>query len=965
MKDWKPDSRTSEDILRYMKKIAENYTPEWNFNLDEPDIGSALAYVYADMLEGTMEQFNRVGYKNQLAFFNELGAEVKHSVPAKGYVVFELAEEAPEGTEIDAGMRITADVDDEDEDRVQFETESDIYVTPARPSVFYLTDGKNDAIYQLVENLRQQTEPLALFREKGENLQRHELYLAHDEIFEIFGEAYLELSFFVRNGQFLERKFLENLTDPQNAQISYWSGEQWEVFSEVSLLEQKLLLHKRSTQPSFAKMELDGKETYVIRCQILDIKKVEGISLEEIQIQSRAKRIKPEVIYGASVECNQQEYFPFGQRIMPFEEVYFGSTEVLGKRGANITLSFHMDFAPIPLETNQEDDPIEWKWVMKRSDFRSNPEFDISIEEVIWEYFNGNGWSRLFPGKEYSNIFGTQQGTLSHQQTISFQCPMDIEPILVNSKETYYIRSRILKINNMFKTKGQYIVPILGNTTFSYSYEKTYQQPKSIYIRNNLEARSFSSQRFLFEGLEKEEKTLYMGFEKAPKGAPIRMLFLMEQNYFIPKGSISWEYYSAKGWKEMNLADETHALSRTGLVTFVGPEDFCKKSYFGTEKYWIRLCNQSDESYPILKALRMNGVKIRHMEKEETEFFTLEYLQDDYSFTLMHGNIDRISVEVKEGNGEEARWIAWKEIADIKTAQAGERVFAVNREHGIVSFGNGSYGKIPPFGREEGIRIHYKCGGGSKANVEERQINRLNQTVGFVTQVENPERLYGGLDAETPKEALRRLAAKLRHWDRAVTAKDYEELAMEAVRGLKKVRCFGGKNELGEKEVGAVTLVVLPNQEKISQSQISSVQESIYQYVSSRMDPGILARKQFYVISPIIVEVKVIAEVIVNSFQDVFFVRRNIQKKMEQFLDPMKGHFDGDGWEIGQFPNAMQIQNVIKEVPEVIQIRKVYLLTFINGTKGRQEVNPDIICRHPYILPMSGIHEVSVKVEER
>lgn len=970
VKDWQQDFKTKEEIIQHMKELAANYTPEWNFNPDEPDIGAALAFVYADMLENTMEQFQRVGYKNQLAFFNELGAEQKRAIPAKGYAVFELSEAAPEGTEIDAGMGMTADL--EEENRVQFETESDIYVTPAKPSCLYLTDGKKDAIYQISDNLKNQTEPLPLFQEKGENLQNHELYLAHEEVFEIFGEACLELSFYVRQGQFVEKRFLEKLTVLKNAEFAYWTGKDWEIFNEVSLLGEKILLRKRKNQPPFAKMKLEDKETYLIRCRILDIKIAEGISIEEIQIQSHAERIKPETIYGASVECSQQEYFPFGQRLVPFEEVYFGSKEVLGKRGAKITLTFHLDFVPIPLETNLEDDPIEWKWIMKQSDFRSNPDFDISIEEVIWEYFNGSGWSRLFAGREYGDVFGIRNGMLSQQKTISFSCPMDMKPILVNSQETCYIRARILKINNMFKTKGQYIVPVLGNTAFSYFYEKPYRHPERILLCNNLEQKEFLAGEPLFVGTEAEEKTLYFGFELPPIGIPIQMLFLMENLSLSKRGSIRWEYYSTKDWKEMNLADETHSLSRTGLVTFVGAEDFAKKVSFGKEMYWIRLCDESgfyreitgEASYPILKGLKMNGVKIRHMERAETEYFTLEYSQEDYSFSLMHGNIDEIKVEIKEGAGEEADWKTWQEIDDIKTAPAGSRVFWVDRITGVVVFGNGRYGRIPPFGREEGICVHYKCGGGSKANVEKKQINSLNQTVGFVTGVENPEGLYGGLDAETPKEALQRFSAKLRHWDRAVTARDYEELAMEAVRGLKKVRCFGGKNEQGEKEKGAVTLVVMPNQEQMSQSQICSVQETIYQYISTRMDPGILERKQFYIIAPKLAEVKVVAEVIVESFQDVFHVRRKIQKKIEAFLDPMKGHFDGEGWEIGQFPNVMQIQNVIKDVTEVVQIQKVYFVTFINGAKGRQEVNLEVICRHPYILPISGTHEVSVMVQD-
>lgn len=980
MKEWKLDSRTSGDIIRSIKETAAQYTPEWNFNPEEPDIGSALAFVYADMLEGTAKELNRVGYKNQLAFFNSIGAELGSAVPARGYAVFNMVSGTSEGTEIPVHTGMTAELPEDKGGNAQFETEEDLYATPARPSCLYLTDGRQDGIYQIAEELEGCTEPVVLFREKGENLQAHELYIAHEEVLEIFGEAYLELSFYVRGGQLLDIKLLEALVDPECARFSYWSDEGWQSFDNVSLLQGKLLLHKRGEQLPFAKMKLGETDTYVVRCQVIDVSRAEAVSVEEIRLQSRGERLVPQSIYGASLECSPERYFPFGERIMPYEEVYFGSGEALTKRGARISLSFYMDFVQIPLETGQEESEREWKWIMKRSEFKPDPEYDITIGEVIWEYYNGKGWSRLFPDNEYSDVFSIQNGVLEQQKTITFTCPADITPILVNSCETCYIRARILKVNNLYKIKGKYIVPVLGNTIFSYSYRGMLKYPEIICLNNNLENKIIKEAELaakqkdvrLFEVLEVKYKALYMGFEVPPKGSPIRMLVMMEDTLLGQRGSICWEYYSRKGWREMNLADGTRSLSRSGLVTFVGQDDFCKISKFGRELYWIRLRDESGfyegnavwKHYPVLKGIRMNAVGIRHMEREETELFTLDYYEEDCTFTLMYGNIDEISVEIKEGSQDEPCWEIWQEVQNLEDSPAGSRVYQVDRVAGVLRFGNGAYGQVPPFGREESIRVHYKCGGGSNANVGPGKVNKLNQTIGFVNSVENPEGLWGGLDAETPREALRRSSARLRHRGRAVTALDYEELAMEASRSIKKVRCFGGRNEQGEREAGAVTLVVLPDSEWMDKSQFYSVQEAIYSYLSSRMDPGILKRKQLYIIGPKLVEVKVVTEVVVNSFQDIFQVRRKVQNRIRTFLDPMEGHFDGKGWAIGQFPNAMQIQNALKEIPEIVQIEKVYLVTYINGARGRQEVEPEVIRRHMYILPVSGEHEVIVRVQD-
>ena len=60
----------------------------------------------------------------------------------------------------------------------------------------------------------------------------------------------------------------------------------------------------------------------------------------------------------------------------------------------------------------------------------------------------------------------------------------------------------------------------------------------------------------------------------------------------------------------------------------------------------------------------------------------------------------------------------------------------------------------------------------------------------------------------------------------------------------------------------------------------------------------------------------------------------------------------------------MQIQNALKEIPETAFIQKLYLITYINGEKGRQEVDPDRIRKHPYVLPLSGTHEINVIVRK-
>ncbi len=978
MKDWKGKSGTSEEIIHNIQTAAANYTPEWNFSMEDPDIGSAIAYVYADMTEDTVRQLGRLGYKNQLAFFNSLGAQQRGAVPARGFAVFGLVAGAPEGTEVDACTGVTAEGTEEEGD-VRFETGEDLYVTPAQPCCLYLTDGRKDGIYRLSGDLSQQTEPITLFREKGENLQRHELILAHDEILGIRGEAYVEISFYVRPGQLLEERLLRSMTEPGTAEFSYWTGERWQNFTGVSVYQGRLLLHKSAGMPAFEKYDLgEERQSFAIRCSVSDIEASGQILVREIRLKSRGVNLLPQYLYAGDSECNRTEFMPFGERLNLYDEVYFGSDEVFTKRGAQVSMTFHMDYMQVPLEITEEEQPVEWKWVMNRSEFHPDPEYDITVEEVIWEYYNGSGWSRLFAGREYSDMFSARMGGLSQQKTLTFVCPRDIAPVLVNSCETCYIRARILKLNNLFKIKGKYIVPVIGNLLLSYHYQESGRKPGILRLENNLERSLYREEDMedggepvpLLTGLSEKEKTLYIGFETPPVGAPIRMLWVMEDILSGERGSITWEYETGKGFREMNLADLTDHLSRTGLITFAGQQDFCKVSRFGEERYWIRLRDEGGfysvrnarTEYPVLRKIWMNAVEIRHMDREETESFTLDQYEEDCSFKLLHGSIDKISVEVLEGSDEEERWVVWEEVSDLEAWPGDASVCQVDRTEGIIRFGDGLHGKVPAFGKTQGIRVHYKCGGGSRGNVAQGQVSKLNQTLGFVQTVLNPMDLWGGLDVETPEEAMKRFSARLRHWDRAVTAGDYEELAMEASRALKKVRCFGGKNDKGEREPGAVTLVVYPQKHLRDKSFFCSVREEILRYLGPRMDQGILERGQFYVVEPKMVEIQVKAEVTVSGFQTIFQMRRRVGERIRAFLDPMKGHFDGKGWEIGQLPNMLQIQNILKDIPEIVWISRIYLLAFVNGPRGRQEADLEQIRRHPYVLPVCGDVDVAVTV---
>lgn len=111
---------------------------------------------------------------------------------------------------------------------------------------------------------------------------------------------------------------------------------------------------------------------------------------------------------------------------------------------------------------------------------------------------------------------------------------------------------------------------------------------------------------------------------------------------------------------------------------------------------------------------------------------------------------------------------------------------------------------------------------------------------------------------------------------------------------------------------------------------------------------------------PFFAELCVYAELSVRDFNKVFAVKKEVLKRLEKFFSPADD--TGGGWEIGAFPDNMQIQNAISDVPGIVSIRNIMLTAYTNSTTGRREVDVGKIKNSRYVLPVNGIHELVITV---
>lgn len=979
---------------------AKNYTPEWTFHTENPDIGSLLAIVYERMLAGTAKKFSKIPQKNRIAFLNELDAGILPAVPSHGYVQFLLVNEEVEGSTVPAGMVLTANDDELPGGQVNFETCAEVYVTPAIISDFYQVCDRNDSIYQIYDRRNMEWNPYTLFSLDGVNLQKHEMYFSHEILFNVQTEAYITLTCFSQGNAALPSEYLNALADSANAVVEYYSKQGWIEFESLEVAEDGLVLHKGKMQPEFKRKEIEGKINFWIRLRILAFDVFSKMCLGGMHLSSWSKSVLPDTIFGTQEELNPYRCFPFGERLDLYQEVYFGSEEILSKRGAQITLSFNIEFMKIPLDTTEKQ-TVDWEWIMKRSDMKQDLEFDITIESVIWEYYNGSGWTRLFVDQSYSHVFSVMDGDGRQYRTLQFICPEDMEKSLVNAVETYYIRARIMKINNLYKLQGNYIVPFLENTSLRYCYLAEGIKPQDYIFGNNLEYRHCRGDSLEKEGISKpffqtgmKEMALYIGFEIAPIGSPIKMLFCMENDRDCSGKPLCWEYWNGNRWRNSNPVDETDYFSRTGILTLEGNVDMEPRKLFGKERYWLRIQDikntyidrGNEGNRPVLQQIYMNAVPVQNINRRQREYFQMEIYQENKVFHLLDRNIQEAKVfvdesghlsavemeqlknnksvltETEDDRFAERVWVEWSRVSDFSESGPMDRHFVIRSSDGELWFGNGKHGRIPYISKTENIFIDYCSGGGEHSNITEGKISRMSRSIGYISEVTNPVAMTGGCDGEKPEDAMRRMSGYIRHQNRAVSARDYEQLVMCAVRDIQMVKCFAGYDDAGKALSGAVTLVVLQKQFRQGKGSFAEVRERILRYIQDKISVSLLNNRKFFVVPPEFIEIRLHIELSVESFNQVFHVKQEVLERLDGFLAPAGGKDSKSGWEIGSFPNIVQIQNAINDIKGILSIRNIMMNTYAAAASGWKEVDAEKIKKHRYILPISGAHEIIVRI---
>ena len=308
---------------------------------------------------------------------------------------------------------------------------------------------------------------------------------------------------------------------------------------------------------------------------------------------------------------------------------------------------------------------------------------------------------------------------------------------------------------------------------------------------------------------------------------------------------------------------------------------------------------------------------------------------------------DGETIEV-EDESEEQREI-WREVGDFSNSGPDDPHFICDSVSGEIEFGPSikqlsgeerRHGKIPP----AGCRIYftsYRCGGGVGGNVGKGTITVLKSSIPYVASVTNPQAAEGGTDAESMASAKMRAPRMLRARTRAVTADDFEYLALEASESVTRVKCIAAGSDSGQDlPPGAVRLVLVPSIKKSARYlplEELALSRQMREEVQTYLDERRLLGTRLEIASPAYLPVAVEARVKGRAGIDSGQLSAEIEMKLYRYINPICGGPDGDGWPFGRAIFLPEIYSLIQGTENVDYVEEIKLVPIDPETGERRD----------------------------
>jgi hypothetical protein len=308
----------------------------------------------------------------------------------------------------------------------------------------------------------------------------------------------------------------------------------------------------------------------------------------------------------------------------------------------------------------------------------------------------------------------------------------------------------------------------------------------------------------------------------------------------------------------------------------------------------------------------------------------------------------------------------WQEVENFANLGANRCVYIVDRIAGLITFapaarmrredGNlaaapRALAESPPAGRE--IRLWYRCGGGPAGNVAANMLTVLKDSIPGV-EVTNPEPAAGGQAAETLENALLRGPQELHSLQRAVTARDFELVALSGSRAVTRTKALTLAALWTYATPGTVEVLLVPSipEENRRGDRVTpdALHERETEMARSQIQRALDERRPLGTTCVVswtrYKTVRVTARIVVHRQEDQLAIRRRVLARLHQTINPLPTQFSATGWPYGQALRASHIYDIALAEPGVLWVDRVRFL--VEDVPGEQVTSLTADAFQPY-----------------
>ncbi|RPJ83662.1 MAG: putative baseplate assembly protein, partial [Acidobacteria bacterium] len=625
------------------------------------------------------------------------------------------------------------------------------------------------------------------------------------------------------------------------------------------------------------------------------------------------------------------------------------------------------------------------------------------IPELSWEYWNSHGWVAF---RRDAHRFKDGTRNLLDSGEVEFVVPEEIEKTDVSGQENYWIRARLVGgdygteqfeleekngTTTLVSNKGSLRPPLISRLLIDYELIEP-EFPERCITFNNRDyvdqtaACKTSGNKFApFVPLEDKTPAVYLGFDTAFSGGPVRILFAARELPYSAeeKPKLEWTFRAENEWRRLAFEDETNGLIKREILTLQVPKGFQVVSRFGSDLYWLRgsFVNGKDSETPVLSGIFPNTTWAVQAEtvldevlgsgdgepKQKFQFLKFpvrkgeivrirEVLSEEERADLVERFGEDVIHEEKDEKGVVLEtWVGWTEVPTFIHSTAESREYKLDRATGEFEFGDGKQGRVVPAGASNVRVFSYQTGGGAKGNVAVGEVSTLVTAIAGVESVVNPVEAGGGSDTATLDQMLVIGPAQISNGGRAVTPEDFEWLAKEASREVIKARCLPTTNSQKRAEAGWATVFIVPDSQEDQPSPSFELRETVRRYLEARCESNLAARHHVFVDSPDYARVDVSVVAVSTSINVASQVEATVLEELKAFLHPLTGGPHGDGWEFGRDVSASDVYALLEGIEGVDHVEK--LVFTVNN-----EVSSERVRVKPNQLISNGKHTINISI---